>query len=234
MGLDAGLVVLEMNLLRVGELTLRTRDVLRDIHQDRARATGRRDVEGLLDRTGEIAHVFDQVVVLGDRPREAHVVGLLKRVASDELGCNLTGEDHDGNGIGIGGRNPGDRIRKGRARGHDRNAGPAGGAGKAVRHMDGALFVAGQHMPELMAMDRIVDVEDGATRVAKDHLHALLAKCPEEYIGAIGFHASLLARRGVAPVRQPSRPGCESGGWVATRSKVGSGFESRPLGIEAE
>jgi len=59
--------------------------VLGDVDQHRAGAAARGDVERLADGAGDVAGRGDEVVVLGDRQRDAGDVRLLEGVGADRL-----------------------------------------------------------------------------------------------------------------------------------------------------
>ena len=68
-----------------GELTHRSGDILRDVHQHRAFAAALGDAES---RTHGVGQVFDPAhreVVLGDGHRDALDVGLLKAVLAQDI-----------------------------------------------------------------------------------------------------------------------------------------------------
>ena len=58
-------------------------DVARDIDEHGAGPAGRRDVERLADRRGDVLDVEHERVVLRDRDRDAGDVGFLEAVAAD-------------------------------------------------------------------------------------------------------------------------------------------------------
>ena len=90
-------------------------DVLRNVDDDRAGATGGGDQEGLVHDAGEIVHVGDEVIVLGTGARDADRVALLKGIGADQMGRNLAAEDDHGNGV---------HHRVGNRRDHVGSAGP--------------------------------------------------------------------------------------------------------------
>ena len=59
--------------------------VLRDVDQHRARTSRARHVEGLAHDARDFVGPGDEVVVLGDRQRDAGDVGLLERIGSNQL-----------------------------------------------------------------------------------------------------------------------------------------------------
>ena len=70
----------------------------------------RGDVERLVHDLRQIRQVLDQVVVLGAGTGDAEGVGLLKGIASDQLGGDLAGDGDDGSGIHQGVDQTGDQV----------------------------------------------------------------------------------------------------------------------------
>src|ERR1019366_2495936 len=64
-------------------VALRLENVLSDIDEDGAGASGGGDVEGLVDDLREIFEFLDEVVVLGTGARDAEGIGFLEGVAAD-------------------------------------------------------------------------------------------------------------------------------------------------------
>ena len=116
-------------------------DVLRDVDEDRTRTTAPRDVEGFLDRRGEVLHVLDEVVVLGARPRDADDVRFLERVVADEVRRDLAGDGDDGRRVHHRVREAGDEVRRAGAARRHAHADLAGRARVAFRGVRRALLV---------------------------------------------------------------------------------------------
>ena len=83
-----------------------------DLRDRKRLANGRRDVGG----------AGDQIVVLGDRQRDAGDVGLLERVGADQLAADLTGDADDRRRVHHRRRDAGDHVGGAGARGRDRHA----------------------------------------------------------------------------------------------------------------
>ncbi len=115
--------------------------------------------------------------MLNHRHGDAHNVGLLEAVGTNNAARNLTGDNHQGHGVHIGGSDAGNRVGCTRARGNKNHAYFAGSTGIAICHMRGALLVACEHMVNLLAVvECVVDFDSLATRVAKDGVYAFCLK----------------------------------------------------------
>ena len=84
--------------------------ILRDINHHRAGATRARNVKGLLHGVSQITHILDQEVVLDDRPGNTHGVTFLECVSADGCHGSLSADHHQGNRVGVGRGNAGDRV----------------------------------------------------------------------------------------------------------------------------
>ena len=84
---------------RPDELALFATDILRDINQYRAGASGCRDVECLTDNQGNILNTLYQKVVLGCRTGNADNICFLKSIVANQSGWHLAGEADRRNGV---------------------------------------------------------------------------------------------------------------------------------------
>ena len=162
------------------------RHVLRDVDHHRAGAAGAGDVEGLLHRHRQVAHVLDQEVVLDDRARDADGVALLEGVEADRRRRHLPGDDHHRDRVHVGRGDAGHGIGDARARGDQRDADVAGGARIAVGGVHGGLLVAHQHVLDgVLLVQRVVDVEHRAAGVAPEVLDAFGLQAADEDFRAV-------------------------------------------------
>ena len=111
---------------RVLERRHRLQRVLGDVDEDRAGPPGRGDVEGLGDGARDLVGIGDEVVVLGDRHRDAADVGLLERVGADRRARHLAGDRDDRHRVHrrVGERR--DEVGRARATGGHADTDPAG------------------------------------------------------------------------------------------------------------
>ena len=169
-GLEAG----QVHALRPLEVDLVAVDVGRDVDEHGARPPGRCDVERLANGLGDVGGVFDQVVVLGDRQRDARDVGLLKGVGPDDRRGDLAGQYHDGHRVHVRVGQTGDRVGRPGAARHECHADTARGPRIAVRGVNAALLMAGQDRAYLRrVVERVEDGQDHSPRIAEEDVHAL-------------------------------------------------------------
>ena len=102
--------------------------------------------------------------MFGAGSRDPDDVHLLKGVIADELRGHLAGQDHDRDGIHIGGGNAGYRVGGTRPGGHQTDPHLARGPGIAVRRVDGPLFMPDQDVPDIRFDQVIVDIGDRRRR----------------------------------------------------------------------
>ena len=180
----------ELDLLRVmvGNLDVGVGDVLGDVHQHRAGATGGGDVEGLADGQGQVVDIAHQKVVLDTGAGDADRVNLLEGVAADDRGRHLPGEDHHGDGVHVGGGDAGNGVGGPGSRGDQGDAAAAGGAGIAVGAMGGGLLVADQDVLDLVLLEQgVIGMEHGAPGIPEDILHALIDQRLNDDLGSTQF-----------------------------------------------
>ena len=162
--------------------------VLGDVHQHRARTAAARDRERFADRRRDVLGRGDQVVVLGDRQRDAGDVGLLERVGSDQLAADLAGDADDRRRIHHRGGDAGDHVGRARTGGGDRDADLPRRAGVAVGHVRGALLVPHQHVANRVLQHRVVGRQNRAARIAEHVGHAFADQRFPENLRACEFH----------------------------------------------
>jgi hypothetical protein len=95
--------------------------------------------------------------VLGAGARDAEGVGFLEGVAADEFAGDLAGDGDDGDGIHHGVDQAGDQVGGAGAGGGAADAHLAGGARVAFGGEAGVLFVAHQHMADVVVVDGVVE-----------------------------------------------------------------------------
>ena len=142
---------------RPGEIDLSVLDVLRDVHEHRARPPGGCDVKGSGDRPGNVFRLGHHEVVFGDWHGDSADVRLLERVGAQQRRANLAGDGHHRHGV---------QVRVGNRRHQVRGPGPGGGDADAnlagrdcvpLSCVARPLLVAHQHVPQLLgAKQRVV------------------------------------------------------------------------------
>ena len=115
---------------------------------------------------------------------DAGDIRFLKAVLTQHRGDGLARQDDDGHRVHLGGQEPGHRIGRARARGHEHNAGFAGRSRVTVRHMSGALFVADQDELDAGVDEGVEDRHGRAPRVSKDVLDSLAFEALKQFFCA--------------------------------------------------
>ena len=146
--------------------------VLGEVDEHRAGPAGAGDVERLAHGGGDVLGVRHQVVVLGDRQGDAGDVGFLEGVRADQLAAHLAGDADDRGAVHHRRGDAGHQVGGAGARGRDRHADLAGGAGVAVGHVGGALLVPDQDVTDGVVEHRVVGGEDRPARIPEHARHA--------------------------------------------------------------
>ena len=123
--------------------------------------------------------------MLGDGQGDTGDIDLLETVGTDDRVGYVAGNGDHGNRIDVSGGDAGDQVGGTGAGGSDDHADLTGGTGIAVSRMGRALLVSGEHMAQLILIfvKGIINIDDLAAGVAKDHIAALLDQCPHDDIG---------------------------------------------------
>jgi len=153
MPLDDRVVRTHLDRLRIAvEGAAGAGDVLRDVDDDRAGATGAGNVEGLLHRRRQVAHVLDQEVVLDAGPRDADRIALLEGVLADGVGRHLAGDDDQRNRIHVRRGDAGHGVGNARPGSDQADADPVRRTRIGVGRMDGSLLVTDQNVLDLVLL----------------------------------------------------------------------------------
>src|SRR5690606_24054967 len=119
----------------------------------------------------DVFHVLDKEVVLHTGAGDAHGVDFLEGVLADRSRRYLAGDDDHRDRIAESGGNAGHGIGCARAGGNQRNADAFRATGIAVGSVYRGLFMPGQYVTNLLLAEKsIVDIENGAARIAEDIL----------------------------------------------------------------
>ncbi|BDH56418.1 hypothetical protein MTP03_13570 [Tsukamurella sp. PLM1] len=150
------------------ELDLGELHVDGQIDEDGTGPTRTHEVEGLGEHARDLGGLEHRDGHLGDGPRDRRDVDGLEVLLVQPRHGRLAGDRQDRDGIGHRRVQPGDHVGSSRAGGADAHADVAGlRAGEALRHVRGALDVAGQHVA-----DSAVRAERGVERVDRGAGHA--------------------------------------------------------------
>src|SRR5581483_11866342 len=110
---------------------------------------------------------------------------LLEGVGADQVRVDLAGDRDERGRVHPRVGDRGHEVRRAGPGGRDRDARPAGRTGVALRHVAGALFVAGEHVPDRRAArDRVVGGQDRPAGDAEHHVDALGFEAAEDGVGA--------------------------------------------------
>ncbi len=206
---------------RPGEPRRALEHVLGDVHEDRTGPTGTGEVERLGQDPGQVVAGLDQVVVLGDRHRDAGDVGLLERIGTDRAARHLTGDRHNAHRVHVRVGDRGHQVRRARPRRRHTHPDPAGRLRIPRRRMPGALLVADQDMPDRGVEQRVVCGQDGPARDAEHHVHPERLQRTDEGRGAghrLVHDRPALAGGGVYPGAARIRGGRPMGNGLGCRS----------------
>ena len=160
-------------------------NILRDIDQHGAGAAAGGDVERLVNDLRQVFQFLDQIVVLGAGARDAEGVGLLESVAADEFAGDLAGEGDDGDGIHHGIDEAGDQVGGAGAGGGAADAYFAGGARVAFGGEAGVLFVAHQHMADVVVVEGVVEGEGDAAGISEEAVDAFARQAFQQHFRAV-------------------------------------------------
>ena len=187
--------------------------ILGDVDDDRSRSPRTRDVERLANRRCDLLGLGHQVVVLGDRDGAAGDVGLLERVAADEVRRNLPGDADHRDRVEHGGGDARDQVGRAWARGCDTNTDLPRCARIAIRHVRSALLVARQHVVDRVLDHRVVGRHDRAARISEADLDPLAYERFPDDLGSGKRFADAILQLGIG--------GCHEGllgCWLAPTS----------------
>ena len=152
-----------------------------------------------------------QIIVLGDRQRDAGDVGFLKRIGADQLAAHLAGNADDRRGIQHRGGDAGNHIGRARAGGRNGHANFSAGARVSVRHVGRALLMPHQNVMDVAVLQSVISRQNRAAGISEDVLHAFALQALPKNARAghcfllffFSFHAFLASQKtkptGIAP-----------------------------------
>ena len=175
------------------ELAGRLLGVLRDVDEHGSGPAGGGDGKRLAHGPGDVLGARHQIVVLGDRQRDAGDVGFLERVGADEPAAHLTGDADNRRRIHHRGRDAGDHVGRPRPRGRDGDADAAARARVSISHVRRALLVPHQNVADRKVEHRVVRGQNGPARVPEDVGDALAHQALPENLRSSSFHCHSLS-----------------------------------------
>ena len=116
--------VVRTHLDRLGVLELASGggDIFRNIDDHRTWTAAVGDIKSFLDGDRQLVHVIDQEIVFDARACDPDGVAFLEGVLADVVGRHLSRDDHQRNGIHVGGSNAGNRVGRAWTRGDQGHA----------------------------------------------------------------------------------------------------------------
>ena len=193
--------------------------ILRDVENHRSRPPGPGDLEGRAYGSLEFGRVGDEENMLGNRAHDARDRRFLERIGADRAGRDLAANHHDRYGVRHAIANRRDHVRGAGARGDERDANLAAGAGEACSHESGALLVGRDDQRHrgivlfVVQKHGIVNGQNGPAAVAENGVHTLVRQDLHEHFGArhagAGERVGALVHHVVTIFHppKPSRPG---------------------------
>ena len=187
-GMLAALVAQEMDFVGILEVQPGIEHVGDNVDEHRPRPSGPGNVKGLLQHLGQVLHLPDQIVVLGDGGGDPGGVRFLEGILADQGSGHLSADDHQGDGIHVGGGNACHHVADPGAAGGNAYPHLSRGPGIAVCRMDGPLFVAGKDMGKMGFVNGIIQAQYGSARVAEDHRDLFCLETCKDGFCAGHFH----------------------------------------------
>ena len=168
-----GLVSPDIHGIRILELLgqLLHLHVHRDINKDRSLTSGIGDKECFLEDSGNIINILDKVTVfykgLG---RSAHI-SFLKHIPPQQFTVHLSGDDNNGDTVGICGCKRSNDVRCSRTGRCNTNRRLSGYAGISAGRMTGCLFLSCQYMFDAGIVHRIIKRSNGNSGITEDQFN---------------------------------------------------------------
>jgi hypothetical protein len=156
----------------------------RHVDEHRTRPPGGRQVQRVGDRLRRVVGALDRDRVLDDRRGDAEHVGLLERVRAAQGGADLAADEHGRHGVHVRVADRRDEVRRARAAGRERDAGPAGRPGIALGGVPGAGLVAHQHVPDAGVPQGVVERQARAAGHAEDGVDPGALERGDQGVGA--------------------------------------------------
>jgi len=162
--------------------------VLRKIQQHRPRSAAARHLVGVAHQGLNLAGIADLRIPLRHRAADAERITLLEGVGADRGAGHLAADAEDGDRIRQRVEQARRRVAHARPRGHQHHAHATRAARIALRCMDSRLLmahkdVANAPLAVIFAVQRVVDRQHGAARIAEDGVHAEFGQGVEQDLG---------------------------------------------------
>ena len=183
--LRRGTIAAQVDLLRPDELRFLLEHVLGNVDVYRPGTARARDVERLAHRHRDVLGAHHEVVVLRDRLRDARDVRFLETVLAQQRARHVPRDRHHRRRVQVRGRDASDQVGRARTARRQADADLARGAGVAVGHVRGALFVPHQHVVDRGELgQRVVEREHHASGVPEDRRNSLPLETLQQDLGS--------------------------------------------------
>ena len=138
----------------------------------------------------KLCSIAHHVIAFCNRHGNASDVNLLEGILAHQVFCYVAGNKHHRGGIHIRRGDAGCEVGAARARGGEAYTHLAGGAGIAIGRVGSTLLMGGQDVANLaaIAIELVIDVQDGAAGVTKYRINALLQQAFHQNFCACHLH----------------------------------------------
>ena len=159
-------------------------DILRNIDQHRTLAAAHSDLERKADSISKLVNRLYDEVVLCDGHSNSGDVHLLEGVQTQQTAGNVARDGYQRDRVHVSCRNTRNEVGSAGAGSSKHDTSLTGGACVAVGRMAGALLMAGNYMPDFVAVlvQTVVNIENSASRIAENSIRALFEQALNDYI----------------------------------------------------
>ena len=183
--LGENLISRQMNRRHRLVVSLPREDVFRDVDKHRAGPSRGGDIERLVDGLRQVFEALYQEIMLGARACNAESIGLLESIAANQFAGHLARDGHDGDGVHHGVHQAGGEVGRAGSRSGAADSRFAGGARVALGGEGGILFVAYQHVADVVLVERVVEGESDAAGVSEHTVDTLADQAFQKHRGAV-------------------------------------------------
>ena len=150
------------------------------------------NAERLPHRMGQLPHILDDKVVLGNGHGDTGNIHLLEGIPAQQGDRHVASNRHHRDGIHVGRGQTRHQVCGAGAGGGDAHSHLARGSGVAVRGMGGTLLMGGQHMGDavLVFVKGVVKIEHRAAGIAENRIHPLFQQALHQNIRSVFDHRS--------------------------------------------
>ena len=144
--------------------------------------------------------------MLHARPRDTDRIDFLEGILADGVRGYLAGDDDQRDRIHVRRRDARDRVRHARSGGNEGDADAPRCTRIAVGRVHRTLLVPHQHVLDLVLLEElVVDVENGAARIAENVVHVFRLQASHHDLCAADFHRTFRKKPNMKHYRQGVR-----------------------------